>query len=427
MRFTTAATWLLVWNFTLCPSVLAACKKNKKKCKSSAQCCEGLVCFKKKCNSYGAYELFRSFEGDSTGITASLGKGILMCDKGETIAFPNYLEDSLPYTRTFVQTLDYSKPSTSVVMGRRNDVLTNPKGNWAYYASQDFWAGAISGDGQVLAIANYNKNEYDGEVKMYQWSVYWEEIQTISGMKGTGEHFGSSLALSNDGSVMVICASAANDNTGYFQRFTKERGVWKTEGDEMDGSVDDELGSNVAMSADGKRVAVNIQARKVQVFDWYDNDGWRLYDTINNLSNQNGSNFGYSGLQISHDGTDLLIGDKDRSDGDESVLVFKEIEGKFQKKFHKKRNVKIPKAAAYVPNAYAMSGDGGTIAFPTGYDDDSTIEVFKRSGERYKMYQVIRDKIRPDTVALNQDGNVLSFESNPDGRNGAIQVYVVNK
>lgn len=355
-----------------------------------------------------------------------------MCDKGETIAFPNYYENSLPYTRTFVQTLDYSKPSTSVAMGRRNDVLTNPKGNEAYYyASTDYWAGAISGDGQVLAIANYNKNEYDGEVKMYQWSQYWEEIQTISGMKGTGEHFGSSLALSNDGSVMVICASSTIGiigKPGYFQRFVKERGVWKTEGDEIDGSMDDEVGSNVAMSADGNRIAVNIEARNVQVFDWNDNNGWRLYDTINNLSNQCGSHFGYSGLQISHDGTDLLIGDKGRYDGDESVLVFKEMEGKFQKKFHKKRNVKMSKSVAgYVHNAYAMSGDGGTIAFPTGYGDDSTIEVFKRSGEKYKTYQVIRDKIRPDKVALNQDGNVLSFESKPNGRNGAIQVYVVNK
>lgn len=435
MRFSAASKWLLAWNLILCPYIHAqTCKPEKKKCRKTKQCCEGLTCKKvlgkniSKCKA-SSYELFRSFVGDDTS-TPGLGYGILMCDAGKTIAFPSYWDREFDFTRTFVQTIDYDQPSTSVVMSHRNDVLISGHEE-QFGRSSDFWVGAMSGDGEVLAIANNMLNANDGEVTMWRYVGRWVETQTIQGPKGAADRFGSGATLSKDGSVMVLCAFEGNDDSsGYFQRYmSTDLGKWVKEGRQMNGNADEQICTKIAMSSDGSRIAVNNDGYFVSVFDWDDSGGWNLFQKIESpfpADKDIESYFGYSGLQMSLDGKTVIVGDETHDDSKGVVLVYEEINGTFTRTFTKKGKKSTKAGDGNIGYEAAVSGDGKTIAYPTGYNDSSTVVVYKKSGEEYKPLQIINGQIRPDRVKMNEDGSVLSFESNVvETDNGAIRVYVL--
>src|SRR5208283_737831 len=67
--------------------------------------------------------------------------------------------------------------------------------------------------------------------------------------------FGSSVALSSDGSTAVIGGAADNSGTGAAWVFKRSGLTWKQQGAKLTGAAEN-LGTSVALSADGNTVLI---------------------------------------------------------------------------------------------------------------------------------------------------------------------------
>ena len=119
---------------------------------------------------------------------------------------------------------------------------------------------AISEDGLTLVAAS----SQEGYVEMYRYdskSDSWNPLGALEGKEG-GDRFGEGLSISGDGSTVAIGAPMHNGGIGYVQlsRWDGDKGEWVQLGDSSpylqgDGK-DDNFGSSVALSRDGSCVAV---------------------------------------------------------------------------------------------------------------------------------------------------------------------------
>jgi len=194
---------------------------------------------------------------------------------------------------------------------------------------------ALSGDGSRVAVGAYRNNQQTGRVKLYELNNStgnWTDMG--SPLEGTGkEHFGFSLSLNVDGSVVAIGAPLSDDG-GYVQTFSwvDALGEWN-DGPRMyngavNADIDDRFGFSVSLSADGNRCAVGAPR--------YGGDGFPLggiafvfeytppsetanarWDQIGEGLNGDGPvrlQLGYS-VSLSPDGQFVALG----SPGDESI------------------------------------------------------------------------------------------------------------
>ena len=135
--------------------------------------------------------------------------------------------------------------------------------------------------------------------------------------EATGDFFGESVALSSDGTRMVVGAGRNQDNgtrSGHVRVFQENSEVWSQVGGDIDGISNDGLfGSSVAISADGTRIAVGgpgfnlngVSAGYVRVFEetsgvWTQVGGDIIGENIDDL-------FG-SSIAMSADGSRISVG-----------------------------------------------------------------------------------------------------------------------
>ena len=193
---------------------------------------------------------------------------------------------------------------------------------------------ALSADGEVMAVGATQSNGDGadaGYVRVFSYNNLvsgWDQRGVTLVGEAAGDSFGGSMALSGDGSALVV-GSIYNDDNGkdsgnirVFEYGTKDN-TWMQKGQSLTGlSSGDEFGWAVALSADGSAMAAGAKSGYVRVF-WYDgrNDEWKqlgqdIRDTVA------GDRFGHS-LAISADVTTLVVGTRnDDGTHTESVHMF---------------------------------------------------------------------------------------------------------
>jgi hypothetical protein len=136
---------------------------------------------------------------------------------------------------------------------------------------------AMSADGTRITIGAYgNKgvngsNDYSGHVRFYDWNdeeTLWTQVgQDIDG-EAADDQSGWSVAMSADGTRIAIGAhlnDGNGSNSGHVRVYdvNDEDTLWTPVGQDIDGEgADDQSGRSVAMSADGKRVAIGARDNK---------------------------------------------------------------------------------------------------------------------------------------------------------------------
>jgi WD40 repeat protein len=141
---------------------------------------------------------------------------------------------------------------------------------------------SLSADGKVLAVGAVQQFE-PGQAHVFrEVGGQWVKDKNTFVGEEDGEGFGSSVALSSDGNVLAIGGpknSAFGDSTGRVQvlKYDQETAVWVQEGSNIGHEDMSGLGSVVALSADGTRVAAGApntayvgsipRAGSVQVYD----------------------------------------------------------------------------------------------------------------------------------------------------------------
>jgi len=154
---------------------------------------------------------------------------------------------------------------------------------------------SISADGSIVAIGAYLANEAglgnSGHVRVYQYDgANWNKIgQDIFGNAASNDHFGYSVSLSNDGSILAAGArlSDANNNTdsGFVGVYQYDGVNWIQLGSDIYGEgVSDKSGHSVSLSSNGTIVAIGapdndgagIDAGHVRVWE-YSSSSTTLY------------------------------------------------------------------------------------------------------------------------------------------------------
>lgn len=181
---------------------------------------------------------------------------------------------------------------------------------------------AISSDGSVLAIGAVGYNSFRGQVRFFRYSSgsfgssWIQEGNHILG-EATGDFSGRQIALSSNGQIIAIGASANDGNgsfSGHVRIYENVSGTWTQIGNDIDGeAADDFSGDALSLSADGNIIAIGAISN--------DDNGStsghvRLYQNIAGTWTQIGSDidgeaaddfFGQS-VALSSDASTLAIG-----------------------------------------------------------------------------------------------------------------------
>ena len=128
------------------------------------------------------------------------------------------------------------------------------------------WSVAISDDGTIVAIGaprnTTGATTYNGQVRVYQYAnSTWTKLgQDIDG-RAIWAQSGSTVSLSADGYTVAIGADSATGlggeaNRGYATLYKYDGTIWKQLGTYLEGqAAGDKFGTSVALSADGTTLA----------------------------------------------------------------------------------------------------------------------------------------------------------------------------
>ena len=119
---------------------------------------------------------------------------------------------------------------------------------------------AMSADGSRIAVGAWGA-PHRGIAAVYQWTgASWFQIGSNIIGEVAGDSFGFSVDMSADGERVAIGAifnDGNSSNSGHARVYYDNGGSWVQLGQDIDGAAaGDEFGLGVAMSADGRRVAV---------------------------------------------------------------------------------------------------------------------------------------------------------------------------
>lgn len=131
-------------------------------------------------------------------------------------------------------------------------------GQFAYSVS-------LSGNGLVLAAGAPYHDANKGRVRVYEYnpvSLAWSQLGPDIDGEASGDEFGSSVSLSDDGFVLAV-AAPKNDgngsNSGHVRVYIYNHlcSSWDKRGDDIDGeAAGDDSGRSISLSSDGGILAV---------------------------------------------------------------------------------------------------------------------------------------------------------------------------
>jgi hypothetical protein len=123
---------------------------------------------------------------------------------------------------------------------------------------------ALSSDGSIVAIGapdNDVNGSNSGHVRLYEWDgSSWSQLGNDIDGEAQDDLSGSSVALSSDGSIVAIGAPYNNGtdlNSGHVRLYQWTGSSWNQLDSDIDGeAVYDSYGTSVALSSDGSIVAI---------------------------------------------------------------------------------------------------------------------------------------------------------------------------
>tara|TARA_B100001175_G_scaffold79656_1_gene66657 strand:+ start:3204 stop:5699 length:2496 start_codon:yes stop_codon:yes gene_type:complete len=186
---------------------------------------------------------------------------------------------------------------------------------------------SLSSDGSIIAIGAIQNNSNQGHVRVYKnTDGTWNQLgQDIDG-ETQNDYFGSSVALSADGTILACGGLKHDSNKGHVRIFQYNGSTWNQLGTDIDGEIaEDESPTSLAISYNGSIIAIssinnNSNLGHVRIFS-YTNSSWsQLGSEI--IGTVVGEHFGRS-ISLSSDGTIISIGvSLHDSDNKGTVRVF---------------------------------------------------------------------------------------------------------
>ena len=207
------------------------------------------------------------------------------------------------------------------------DIDGEAAGNQAGYSV------ALSDDGTTLAVGEWRNTgplgANQGQVRVYEFSggVWVQKGSDING-EAAGDNFGIAVDLSEDGLTLAVGApsnNGAGSLRGHVRVFTFASNTWTQLGDDLDGFLNSsQFGSSVALSADGRTVAIGaptdrntaneLSSGQVSVYSY--STSWTQVGSRGQIEGESGDLLGHlNAVDISDDGTVVAVGVRLRNNG----------------------------------------------------------------------------------------------------------------
>lgn len=310
---------------------------------------------------------------------------------------------------------------------------------------------AVSSDGTTIVVGNFHgegKVADSGSAYVYRWNgSAWVEAKIMAEDGAAGDQFGFSVAISDDGSTIVIGAmhgegKVANSGSAYVYRWNGSAWV-EAKIMAQDGVLNDQFGYSVAVSAGGNIVVVGADADddngsasgSVYVYRW-NGTSWEEVKIIAD-DGALGDLFGWS-VAISSDGATLVVGAK------YDTILLNEYQGSayvyrwngslwwFEKKITASDGFEDDQFGYSV----AISADGNTLVIGASGDDDKGSDsgaayVYHWNGSLWEETKItasdgaIQDWFGT-SISMSGDGTTLVIGALGDDDNGsnASSAYV---
>ncbi|MEM9836846.1 MAG: hypothetical protein AAF828_10110 [Bacteroidota bacterium] len=251
--------------------------------------------------------LGQDLTGDMIG--DGVGKSVSLSADGTRVAFAAAGAAGIGSDNEFVRVFEYDG-SAWVQVGL--DIL-GAANNDALGDGLD-----LSSDGNRLAIGSSRHGNDRGRTQIFEWNgTAWLQLGADIIGAADGDFSGEQVAISANGDRVAISATRNADNgnnAGQVRVFDWNGTTWVQAGQDIDGDGNNsQVGSDVAISADGNRIAVGSLddngsfsgAGKVRIYDWDGTDWIPLADDIDGQTSA--ENFG-SALALSNAGERLAVG-----------------------------------------------------------------------------------------------------------------------
>jgi hypothetical protein len=300
----------------------------------------------------------------------------------------------------------------------------------------------LSGDGSTALIAGPRDEGSDGAAWVFTRSGgVWSQqgAKLTGGEDETGQGmFGSSLALSENGSTALIGGPSDDGDTGATWAFTRTGGVWSQQGEKLTGSDESgkgEFGVSVALSADGNAALIGGPGDEgdtgaAWVFDRAGSAWTQQGEKLTGTGETGTGRFGYD-VALSGDGNTALIGGP-RDNGDAGAAWVFTPSGETWAQQGSKLTGASEAGEGEFGESVALSANGDT-ALIGGPEDDIAIGAAWALTRSSGVWSQQGPKLMGDEegnaetgvlVALSADGNTALIGGwNDNGRKGAVWVF----
>ena len=206
----------------------------------------------------------------------------------------------------------------------------------------------------------------------------WVQVNSdIDGLV-SGDQLGRSVALSADGKVMAVGATVdlASDSAGYVQVFQNLNSTWVQIGQSISGEAsDDRSGRSVALSADGTILAISStnnndageDAGHVRVFQLVDENWVQMGNDIDGEASEDVSGFSIS---MSSDGSTIAIGSPGNDENGENAGHVRIFEFQAEDWIQLGSNILGEDEGDQLGRYVALSADGKSVAAGSVFHGD---------------------------------------------------------
>ena len=262
-----------------------------------------------------------TIHGESLGDQS--GESVALSSDGTIVAIGAIRNDDAGDLAGHVRVYQYDSTSTS--WQQLGDDIDGENANDQSGMSVD-----LSSNGLIVAIgAKEGAANSAGQVRVYQYdstSTSWQQLGDDIDGENAGDENGMSVALSSNGLIVAIGAPGNDgvaNNAGHTRvyEYDSTSASWQQLGDDIDGeNVNDHFGSSVALSSDGTIVAVSaifggaaMFAGHVRVYE-YDSTSTSWQQIGDDIDGENAGDSSGTSVALSSDGNTVAIGAYENDD-----------------------------------------------------------------------------------------------------------------
>jgi hypothetical protein len=386
------------------------------------------------------------------------GNSVALSSNGKIVAIssPYYITNKNSYGR--VKVFELNQNNEWIQLGNNIEGMSGSN-----YMCNEGYSISLSANGKIIAIGApytgpmFGGGVYNGYVIVFELNdndinnKKWEQMgDNIYGNTATegSDNFGISVSLSSDGQTLAIGAPGTDNNnqrnSGQVIIYKWNTLFWTQLGQDIKGdATDDQNGTSVSLSFDGKKVAIGARfTGRVRIFKLYGTTWGKLGQDIYGENDQSG----YS-VSLSGDGNTVAIGapynDNNNKTKSGTVRIF-ELDGTMWKPLG--QNINGETSNEQSGYSVSLSNDGKIVAIRSFNNNNNNrhIKVYQWNETSWtQLGDDITAKVRINdndgnvkydysgwVVSLSSDGTSIAYglygNDNNGNYQGSIEIYKIS-